>query len=69
MNPKHVTLTLIFLLNSKTVDAIALGHLDFISVLLAPTQWLGSAMCLTQVWRMNDWTAIPFWRLNETLLS
>lgn len=38
MNPKHITLTLIFLLNSKTVDAIDPGHLYFISVLLAPTQ-------------------------------
>lgn len=38
MNPKHVTLTLIFLSNLKTVDATAPGHLYFISVLLVPTQ-------------------------------
>lgn len=38
MNPKHATLTLIFLLNSKTIDAVGPGHLYFISVLLAPTQ-------------------------------
>ena len=38
LNSKHVTLTPIFLLNSKTIDAIGPGHLYFISVLLAPTQ-------------------------------
>ena len=38
LKSKHVTLTPIFLLNSKTIDAIGPGHLYFISVLLAPTQ-------------------------------